>query len=158
MSAPTTTMSTDTTRRAETSAERSNRVIRGRGVVGSVVAIALNLVLWLIGRVADVSFVVPGRGGGSPVEVAAPHVVLTTLVPFAAGLALFALVGSRSRRWRLGILALAVLVTVGSLAMPLRLDTDAWTRTLLAAMHLLTGAVFVSAMASTPSPSTTGST
>lgn len=157
MSAPTTTMSTDMTRRAETSPERPNRLIWGRGVVGSVVAIALNLVLWVIGRVADVSFVVPGRDDGSPVEVAAPHVVLTTLVPFAAGWALFALVGTRSRRWRLGILAFAVLVTVGSLAMPLSLDTDGWTRMLLAAMHLLTGAVFVSAMASTRTPSTTRS-
>ena len=158
MSAPTTTVSTETTHHTAPALASPRRQTAVRGVVSGAVAMALNLVLWLIGRVADVGFVVPGRDGGPPVEVGAPQVILTTLLPFAAGTALFAVMGMRSREWRLGVLALAVVVTVASLAMPLSLDTDAWTRTLLAAMHLLTGAVFVSAMASTQTPTTKRST
>lgn len=157
MPAPTTTMSRDTARHSEPASAPPRPPIWMRGVVAAAVAIASNLTLWLIARGADVGFVVPGRDGGPPVEVGAPHVILTTLVPCAAATALFALVGTRSRRWRLGVLVLAVLVTVGSLTMPLSLDTDAWTRTLLAAMHLVTGAVFVSAMASAQPRTTTRS-
>ena len=146
MTAPTTTTRPDAARRAETAPVRLRRSIWMRGALATAVTTACNLTLWLIGRAADVGFVVPGRNGGSPVEVGPPHVVLSTVLPFVAGTAVFALVGTRSRRWRRAVLSAAALLTVASLAMPLSLDTDAWTRTLLAAMHLVTGAVFVSAM------------
>lgn len=157
MTAPTTTtttMNSDTPRHSgRAPAPPRHRIgLWGAGAAG--VAVASNLVVWLIGRAADVGFVVPGRGGGSPVEVGAPEVTLTTVLPFAAGTALFAL-GARSRRSRRAVLTAAVVVAVGSAAMPLSLDTDAWTRVLLATMHLITGAVFVAALARTPAQAST---
>ena len=121
--------------------------LHGPAIVATAVALAVNLALLALGRAAGTSFAVPDRRqAGELMQVGAWAVTLSTLLPLAVGLAAAALL---TRRWPRASRALqtgAVLITLGSLVMPLGVNTDAGTRLLLAAMHLVVGAAYVAAL------------
>lgn len=118
------------------------------GAVAAAVAASVNIVIWLVGRGFDVRFVVPGRDGGSPIDVGLFAVLASTVVPIAVGTALFAGALRRGRRWPGRVLWAAAVVAVGSLALPLSADADGGTTAMLSAMHVVAGATFVVAMES----------
>lgn len=118
------------------------------GAVAAAVAASVNIAFWLLGRGLDLRFVVPGRDGGSPIDVGLFAVLATTVVPIAVGTALFAGALRRGRRWPQRLLWAAAVAAVGSLAMPLSADADGGTTAMLAAMHVVAGATFVVAMES----------
>lgn len=62
------------------------------------------------------------------------------------GLAAAALLSRRWPRTRVALAALAVLVTLASLGMPLSAATDTGTRVLLATMHLVVGGAYLAAL------------
>jgi len=113
------------------------------GVLGAVLAAFLNAVLYLVGRAADVPYQVPGFSPDMPTQtVTIIQVVLSTFVPLAVGIALALVLVSRGRGIR-GLQYLGGALALVSLVVPLSLDTDLATKTLLSTMHLVTGAVFV---------------
>jgi hypothetical protein len=123
---------------------------RRRAVVSVAVAVAVavvvNLALLGAGHLAGASFLVPDRSTeGALMPVGPVPVVLSTLLPLAAALVLTSLICARWPRALPALQALAVLVTLASLAMPLTTDTDAGTRVVLAAMHLVVGAAYLAA-------------
>lgn len=65
------------------------------------------------------------------------------------GLVVAALLTRRWVRTGLGLKALAVVITLASLAMPLSADTDTGTRVLLAAMHLVVAGAYLAALRGT---------
>ncbi|QBI18489.1 hypothetical protein ER308_02175 [Egibacter rhizosphaerae] len=99
--------------------------------------------LWAIGGAADASFVVDPAIGEPDLEVGVVKVLLTTLLPFAAGAALLALAARRSRRWVTMLATVGGVVAVASAAGPLAGGHDTATGVLLATMHVTTGAAFV---------------
>lgn len=115
-----------------------------RVAAGAAVATIVNAALWAGGRAADVSFSVSPPLGDTATQVGVVLVVLTTLLMFAIGSGLLALAARRSRRWVRAVLVAAVLLAVVSAAGgPLPAADDLATGVLLAAMHLVTGAVFL---------------
>lgn len=134
------------TGRSSPSSPGRRRSVWTTGAVAAGVAASMNIAIWLLGRGFDVRFVVPGRDGGSPIDVELFAVLASTVVPIAVGTALFAGALRRGRRWPRRVLWAAAVVAVGSLAMPLSADADGATTALLAAMHVVAGATFVVAM------------
>ncbi len=119
---------------------------RHRAVVSAALALVVNLALLRAGDLAGASFLVPDRSAeGALMQVGLVPVVLSTLVPLAAGLVLTALIRARWPRALPALHALAVLVTLASLAMPLSTGTDTGTRVVLAVMHLVVGAAYLAA-------------
>ena len=115
-----------------------------RVAAGAAVATIVNAALWAGGRAADVSFSVSPPLGDTATQVGFVLVVLTTLLMFAIGSGLLALAARRSRRWVRAVLVAAVLLAVVSAAGgPLPAADDLATGVLLAAKHLVTGAVFL---------------
>ncbi|HEX6196674.1 MAG TPA: DUF6069 family protein, partial [Jiangellaceae bacterium] len=111
--------------------------------IGAAVATVANVALWAGGRAADVGFLV-NPVVGDPFQVGVVLVILTTVLMFAVGWAVLALAARRSRRWVRAVLVTAAAVAVVSaLGGPLPTADDTATGMLLAAMHLITGAVFV---------------
>lgn len=110
----------------------------------AVIAVAVNLVVWLVGWAADADFRV--TMGGQTITVTPIHVLATTLIALALGLLAAILV----RRW--GPVALRTLAVVGaavgvvSAGAPLQADTDTSTAVALAAMHVLTGLIWLIAL------------
>lgn len=135
------TASTITSSRTS-NAPRDCAVIRA-AAVGAVAATAVNVTLWGIGRAAGASFVVDPGLGEPNLEVGVVKVIFTTLVPFAVGAAMLALVARRSRRWIVMVAIAASAFAVMTAAGPLYGGHDNATGTLLAAMHMTTGAAFV---------------
>ena len=119
-----------------------SRSLRREAAIGAVAAAAANAAVWAAGRAADVSFLVTPLFGKAATQVGIIPVVLTTLIAFAVGMGLFALAARRSDRWARTVLAVGVLFAVVSTGGPLSTAEDTATGVLLAAMHLLTGAVF----------------
>ena len=121
--------------------------LRGPAFAATAVALAVNLALLALGRAAGASFAVPDRRqAGEVMEVGAWAVALSTLLPLAVGLAAAALFTRRWPRASRALQAAAVVITIGSLGMPLNADTDAGARLLLAAMHLVVGGAYVVAL------------
>ncbi len=127
---------------ASPTSPRTRAVVRAT-TVGALAATVVNLMLWWVGRAADASFVVDPALGDPNLEVGVVKVILTTLVPFAAGAALLALAASRSPRWVTVLVVVAGVVAVVSAGGPLDGGHDTATRVLLATMHVTTGAAFV---------------
>jgi hypothetical protein len=115
--------------------------------IGALTATVVNVVLWLGGRAADVSFLVSPLAGPPTMQVGVVEVALTTLLTFAAGWAVLVLAARRSRRWVPIVMAAAAVVAVVSAAGPLSAAEDTATAALLAGMHLVTGAAFLAAAA-----------
>lgn len=133
--------------------------LRGPAIVAMGVALAVNLALLVLGGAAGASFAVPDRRqAGELMEVGAWAVALSTLLPLAVGLAVAALLPRRWPRASRALEAAAVVITLVSLGMPLTLDTDAGTRLLLAAMHLVVGGAYVAALRTGAPPSGATST
>ena len=116
-------------------------------VIGALAGTVANVGLWLGGRAADVDFRVSPLLGPPIMQVGVVSVVLTTLLGFAAGWAVFALAARRSRQLVRVVMAAAAVVAVVSAAGPLSTALDTATGVLLAAMHLITGAAFLAAAA-----------
>jgi hypothetical protein len=115
--------------------------------IGALAATIANVTLWLGGRAADVSFLVSPLAGPLVMQVGVVEVALTTLLAFATGWAVLALAARRSRRWMRIVMAAAAVVAVVSAAGPLSAAQETATGLLLAAMHLVTGAIFVATAA-----------
>jgi Family of unknown function (DUF6069) len=115
--------------------------------IGALAATVANVALWAGGRAADVDFQVSPPAGLPAMEVGVVLVILTTLLTFAAGSAVLALAARRSRRWVRVVMAAAAAFAVVSAGGPLSAAHDTATGALLAAMHLVTGAVFVATAA-----------
>jgi protein-S-isoprenylcysteine O-methyltransferase Ste14 len=133
---------------AMTTSQPTNSTARRRSILPATTVCALtatgvNLVLRGIGRAAGASFMVDPALGDPNVEVGGLKVVVTTLLPFAAGVLLLALVARRSSRWVAAGGVVGVAVAVASAAGPLAGGHDTTTGVLLATMHLTTGAAFV---------------
>ena len=121
------------------------------GLAAVLAAVVADLALLAAGAAAGASFLVPQRGGSAadsatpPVEVGVGAVVLSTVLPLVVGLAVTALAARRLPRAVPVLRLLALVVTLGSLAAPLTLQTDAATRGLLALMHLVVGGAYLAA-------------
>lgn len=120
-----------------------SRSILQVGTIGALAATVANVALWAGGRAADVGFLVNSPVGGPAMQVGITWVVPTTLLAFAVGSVVLALAARRSRRWVRVVTAVAAVVAVVSAGGPLSTAHDTATGALLAAMHLVTGAVFV---------------
>ena len=109
---------------------------------GAAAATLVNAALWAGGRAADASFLVT-LPTGDTMQVGIVEVVLKTVLAFALGSGLLALAARRSHRWVRAVLVAAVLVAVLTTGGPLSNAHDTATGVSLAAMHLVTGAMFV---------------
>lgn len=124
-------------------AKNSSRSVWRAGLLGAVLAAIINGAVFLMGRAADVSFLVPGFGSDtSPQEMTLMQVILNSLVPLIVGTAVAVLVVSRGHGVR-GPQLLGAAVALISLGLPLTIDADLATKFLLASMHLVAGVVFV---------------
>jgi len=123
------------------------------GLVGALVAVAANLVIYLFGRVSGVEFGL--TPGGFSSEVGPDQVIIATVVTFAIGTALAVLVGRKGPR-QLRVLqilgALAAVVTAGG---PLSMAVGNSSKVLLLLMHLVAGTVYVLALERVRRPKST---
>lgn len=134
--------------------DRSRR--RRLAITATAAALAGNLVLLVAGQAAGASFTVPDRGEpGALMQIGPGAVALSTLLSLLAGLGVTVLVIRRWPRAVVALKALAVLITLASLGMPLGADTDTGTRILLAVMHLVVGGAYLTAMRGTTSAGST---
>lgn len=125
---------------------------RRQAITATAAALAGNLALLVVGRAAGASFAVPDRGEpGALMHIGPVAVALSTLLPLVIGLGVAALITQRWPRTTLTLKALAVLITLASLGMPLGADTDTDTRILLAGMHLVVGSAYLAAVRGTTS-------
>jgi hypothetical protein len=117
-----------------------------RGAIAAGLAVVVNLLLYGIGRAAGDTLVV--AWGPEPVQmrIGAFAVITNTLLSFAVGLVVTALVVRRRPRRLRTMQIVAAGFTVVSVIQPLVVDTRLSTRMLLIAMHLITGAAFVAAL------------
>ena len=119
------------------------------GAVAAATATIINVVLYGIARSAGVSFDIPlGMAGDvtATPERMIGAIVFNSVVPFALGLALTALVARRTPQRLRMMQIIAVVVTVLSFAQPVLLDAGVLTRTVLALMHIPPGLAFVLAL------------
>lgn len=131
-----------------TSAAKSR--LRRPAVTATAVALVGNLALLAGGRAAGASFAVPNRSEpGALLQIGPGAVALSTLLPLLVGIGAAALLTLRWPRTTLAMKALAVVITLASLGMPLSVDTDTGTRILLATMHLVVGGAYLAALRGT---------
>ena len=121
---------------------RTLELSRPAAVVGTVlVALVVNLALWLIGLAAGGSFEVPD--GDKMMTVAPGGVITLTVIPALVGLTAAALL---SYRWPVMIRVAQVvgpLLALGTIAMTIDAEFDAASTVALATMHVaLAGVVF----------------
>lgn len=116
------------------------------GLIATGIAVAANLVLFLIAEAADVSFLVeiPNRGLQ---EIAPLSVVLFTAVPMALGTGVAAFAAPRMPHGLRAVQIAGAALAVASLAAPLSLDAPTATKLILGAMHVAAGAAFVLGLA-----------
>lgn len=111
------------------------------GALAATASVVGNLVVLGVADVGDASLAV--TDGGTVHDIAAGGVVVASLVPVAAAVALVAVA---ALRW-FGVVRLAQVVggtfALLSVAGPLAADTDTGTSIALAAMHVVSGAAFV---------------
>lgn len=118
-----------------------------RGVIATTGALAGNLALLAGGQAAGVRFAVTSQSeSGSLLQIGVGAVALSTLLPLVAGLGAAAVLVHRWPPTRLGLTALAVVITFASLGMPLSAAADTGTGILLAVMHLVVGGAYVVAL------------
>jgi len=107
------------------------------------IAIAINLIVLGLGRVAGADMSVQPPGSPAPMTIGVVQVVATVLVPLLVATGLLIATRRRgARAWRLlAIVGLAVgLVTV---AMPVLATATVATTMVLATMHVITGLVWI---------------
>ena len=125
----------------------SPAALRRPALIATAVALGLNLALLAVGTATGASFAVPDRARpGELMQIGPVPVALSTVLPLVVGFAAAALLARRWPRVRRVLAVVAVVVTLASLATPLTADTDAGTRLLLSAMHLVVGAAYVGAL------------
>ncbi|MFI6997487.1 DUF6069 family protein [Nocardia sp. NPDC050175] len=117
-------------------------VNRPIAIIGSVaVAVAVNLVVWLLGKAAGGSFEVVKNGATTQVGVGT--VISSSAVPLLVGLTLAALI---SYRWA-GVLRVAQIVggvlAVATIGLTVSADFDTTTTVALSVMHLVLAPVLV---------------
>jgi hypothetical protein len=106
-----------------------------RGALGALAALVVNLLIFVIARLADVSFTIPTWDGDGTQTIGAGAVTGNTVVPLALAVLLTAVVLRRWPRRARTLAVIAVVVTIVSFAPPLTLEAPAATRTVLALMH-----------------------
>lgn len=134
------------TRPVTASAPTTLRSVKHAAFQAAGLAAAANVAIWLAGRAAGVAFAVPDFRTGAFVALGLPQILVSTVVPIMAGAALWAVLARRPAGPRVVRVAAAA-VTLLSLGGPLGLPVDTATRVLLAAMHLVAGAVFLRVVA-----------
>ena len=113
----------------------------GFGAAG--VAAVLNVIVLLIGKAAEVPFLVPNPADPSTFQTVTPiMVVVSTLAALGIGVLGTALIAPQVRNGLFKFQVLAGILTVLSLSAPL-LQTDGATTAWLSAMHLISGATFI---------------
>jgi hypothetical protein len=118
------------------------RRLLAAGAVGAASAAVANAVLFGIGRVADLDYVVNETAHGAE-RIAVTDVVGFSLMSFAVGL-LTAVVATWLRRPSLLALQIVgAVVAVASMAMDAPIDASAGAKVTLAAMHLVVGLAYV---------------
>lgn len=125
-----------------------------RAAMATTAALAGNLALLAAGRAAGASFAVQDRAEkGALLQIGPAAVAVSTLLPLVVGLGVARALTSRWPRTGPALKAVAVVITLVSLGMPLAADTDTGTRLLLAAMHLVVGGAYLAALRRTqPTP------
>jgi hypothetical protein len=139
--------STTTTIPASTDgASFSTRTLVRGGAIGTGLALAANLVVWLVGHIGAPTRVVTGWApDGEDLSIA--NVVVTTVVLVLLGAALlWVLERRRADAFRIWVIVAAVFA-VASIPPVLRLDIDGGSKLALAAMHLATGAAAIAGQA-----------
>ncbi|WP_072804986.1 DUF6069 family protein [Rhodococcoides yunnanense] len=108
-------------------------------IVTTVAALVGNLVLWLIGLVADASFEL--TDGDTTMAVAPGGVVTLTVIPVLLGTAIAAVVS----RWWLPVIRIAqvvgILAPLGTIALTLAADFDTPSTVTLSLMHVVIAVV-----------------
>jgi hypothetical protein len=116
------------------------------GLTAAAVASAANLAIILVARAANTSLLVRFSANPAPSRVTAGAVVVTSVVSLVVGTGVAALAdrgaGSRLRAVQIAGAALALV----SLGLPLSVHADIATKLVLASMHLVAGAAFVTAL------------
>ena len=121
------------------------RQLLAYGSIAALAAVAINVLIYAGGRVADVSYVVNQTASG-PEEIRLVHVVGFCLQAFAVGL-VAALVANRLGRPSLRSLQiLGAVIAVGSTVMDVGIDSALPAKLLLASMHIVTGVAYVAAV------------
>ena len=107
-------------------------------------AVVVNLIVYVVAKAADVSFVVIDKG--EPWEVTAGIVTMVTVQALVLG---FVVTGLLSLRWP-GVIRVgqyvAVLLTAASMVGPITADTDGGTKVALAVTHVVVGVACVLAL------------
>lgn len=121
---------------------KDRRFIWQAGLAAALVAAVANLVVYLIGRAADVEFTL--TPGGSVTQIGVVHVLLMSIVSVLLGTMLAVVLargGVHRLRWAQAAgAAIAVLSAIAPLS-------GGWPAgVLLASMHLITGASYVLAL------------
>lgn len=131
----------------QTTPERTADALLARTGLALAAAVVTNLVIWAIGNAIVDPIQVPGGDGNTDLEWP-PVIVATAVGLVAAAVASYAVgrFGKRPRRLFLIVVAVATLL---SLAGPLSADLDTDNKLALAAMHVVTGAAAVVALAPT---------
>ncbi|AUS31961.1 DUF6069 family protein [Rhodococcus qingshengii] len=130
---------------AITSTAHNLHVTKPRAVLGAtVIALVVNLILWLIGLALGGSFEMTDQG--KPASVAPGGVITLTVVPLLVGLSVAMLI---SLKWepiiRIAQIVGAV-VALGTIALTIAADFDAASTVTLALMHVVVAASVVVAL------------
>lgn len=115
-------------------------------VIGTLLAVTINLGVYLAGRVVDVPFVVASSPAAEPMTVTALHVAAATTVALVFGIVAVAVAARWQPRVAPALQGLGVVLALGTMALPLMQEATTATKLLLAAMHLIAGAAFVGAV------------
>lgn len=110
-------------------------------VSAAVVATAINLGLYGIGRLAGASLVLDPAVGPPNHQITALDVAWKTFLPLSLGMLVLLLARRRSDRWMVAVLVLGLLVALGTGAVPPFGAHDGLTAVLLASMHTVPGLV-----------------
>lgn len=106
-------------------------------------AAAFNVILLLIGRAANVPFLVPTPGDPGTLQTVTPiMVIISTVAALGIGVLGTALIAPRIRHGLFRFQVLAAALTVLSLLAPLA-QTEGATTAWLSAMHLISGITFI---------------
>jgi hypothetical protein len=130
---------------AITSTAHNLHVTKPRAVLGAtVIALVVNLILWLIGLALGGSFEMTDQGKSA--SVAPGGVITLTVVPLLVGLSVAMLI---SLKWepiiRIAQIVGAV-VALGTIALTIAADFDAASTVMLALMHVVVAAGVVVAL------------
>jgi hypothetical protein len=110
---------------------------------GAVIAAGLNTMVYLCGRAADLEFLVDESTGEM---VRLGHVLGATSTSFALGLIVAGVANRLGRPRLVTVQVVAAALAIVSIGEDLVIDASAAAKATLAAMHLVAGAVYVTAL------------